>query len=1223
MANHRHLIQALTNSTSVFRQGGHPYYIVTPGFTDRSAGIRLLHELCSLLNKLGFEAYVDTADVSGSLWTPTLTPSIKKAHFAAGRKPIVIYPEVTRGHPMGLGLPVRYALYFPGRYGSGVAVYPEDEIVFKHRDLLYPSGQELHLPIVDLDLFAVPSPAVERDITLVYYNRYNGPLQDHGENVVEISSKHPVPHKETANLYRRAKVMYAYEGATATIEARLCGCPVVLVPNDQKLKAFDEDQTFYGTSGLAWGTEPEALAKAQATVSGYRAEYEATVSRWKEQFIRFIESTQALAEAQPFDDAWPQAVRDYLPGVYTESADLAARADRLKWARIHQQYVQWSQRSTLREIDASIYAEHAANGNMRPLSVVIDHRHSDGNRLADTLDSLFDNLWKPAELVIVAHEPAPEALEGMDGIVWLNVADAPEVWANWQPLQADALLVESGSTLNPAALAEWGLAHLRCPNALMVYADEDVHGATIETSHPFFKPDCNIELLRCMNYLGSATLVNGRAWLQAGRPLFDGALYGVALAWVQRHGRAAIGHIDRILVHSAFRISTGQESQEFNIANQALTQLGVAQRLRPLERWGTWLVEHMPAQDGVGVSLVVPSGPQTGYLRSLLKSLDLFPEPQLKEVIVVCHESDAAEIQQTTEGACSLPVRLVVDPNGEYSHGRRLNMGIEAASGDYILVCDDDTEPLHSAWLQPLLAIAVQADVGCVAPRLIHSKDPNPKVVGGPAFLGIQGTWAPYNGEEGRYEEVGVYSRLQLTQDVSTVAGHFFLVKKSAWQAENGFNAENLGVFFPILDFCLRLNESGMRHVWTPLSNAVHHGGKTIELVKKDARCHIQLAESELTERETLLERWSRQLACDRNYNRHLSLFKPFDIEQDLVIDWEPTRSERPKVLSTTVHSGSGQYRIIEPLHGLQEEGLAQTCVVLPLSGNRQRILQPLEVVRSGCDTLVLQHSLDDGQLTQIPHYRRAMPGLLIVQMVDDLFGEVPEKHPNRQFQSREGHQRMMRALMQSDRLVVTTQTLKDHYDQYVSDVRVVPNTLRDAWFGNRTPPRPRERLRVGWVGAAQHQGDLDMIASVIEATAEEFDWVFMGMCTDRIKPLIKEFHDFVSIAEYPQKVSTLDLDIAIAPLENNIFNRCKSNLRLLEYGAMCWPVVCSDVYPYQTENPPVIRCANDSQQWVKELRKLAGDRELRQKLGFGLNRWVRDNYYYYYQMTNWLEAVK
>jgi len=237
----------------------------------------------------------------------------------------------------------------------------------------------------------------------------------------------------------------------------------------------------------------------------------------------------------------------------------------------------------------------------------------------------------------------------------------------------------------------------------------------------------------------------------------------------------------------------------------------------------------------------------------------------------------------------------------------------------------------------------------------------------------------------------------------------------------------------------------------------------------------------------------------------------------------------------------------------------------MPMAGGAQRILQPLELRRAQPDVLVLQHAVDDGQLSQVRHYKRAAPATLIVQMVDDLLGEVPEQHPNRVFQSREGHQRMVQTLRASDRLVVTTETLLQHYRQYVPDVRLVPNSLDRPWFAldvKREPHRPGQRLRVGWIGAGQHQGDLELIAPIVAEFAAEVDWVFMGMSIDAIKPHLKEFHSFVSIADYPAKMATLNLDIAIAPLQDNLFNRCKSNLRLLEYGAMGWPVVCSDVSP-------------------------------------------------------------
>jgi hypothetical protein len=274
-------------------------------------------------------------------------------------------------------------------------------------------------------------------------------------------------------------------------------------------------------------------------------------------------------------------------------------------------------------------------------------------------------------------------------------------------------------------------------------------------------------------------------------------------------------------------------------------------------------------------------------------------------------------------------------------------------------------------------------------------------------------------GETQGLAEAGVYSRLQLTQDVSAVAGNFFLMKRGEWKAVGGFDESSFSVFNTVLDFCLRLSETGKRHVWTPLTNVLHQGGKTIEWRQRDIQQKILLAEQEVLERKALHAHWAKKLANDPYYNRHLSLMAPFDVEADIVIDWQPKRHDRPRALALPMGSGAGQYRVVEPLNALQDAGIAQTSVVLPFGRGRIRLLQPLELVRAAPDRLILQHSVDDGQLSLIDGFRNAAPDIKIIQTVDDLLGDVSDKHPNHQFQIREGHSRMMQALTKSDRLIV------------------------------------------------------------------------------------------------------------------------------------------------------------------------------------------------------------
>ena len=1185
-----------------------------------------MHELCSVLNQLGYEAYVDSQAVSGNLWTPQLTGAVQAAHCKAGKKPIVVYPEVVKGVPMGLGLPVRYVLNYPGLLG-GDKQYTNGELIYTFQNVFCPGAQRLYLPIVNLKKLSEGRlESHERTEIAYYHNRYTkggGQLRDFGLGALEISATFPDTNEKTLAILKRAKILYSYESSAICLEATLCGCAVVLLPNPICLPTIPESLTEVGDEGVAWGDEPEAVERALRTVAARMPRLVRDLANWQQELNSFITDTQSAAEALPHDKAWPQAVLDRLPFHDLSAKDLAERSSRRKYGRINENYQRWMQRCTLREIDADIYAEHLSSGQLPAIAVLIDHRNAHVNLLADTLDSLGECLGQPHRLTIVSEQPAPEALASDPHIQWLvSAASSLEQGVLDCSATPWTLVLRSGTRLAPQALVEWALATRQWQDADLIYADDDVWMEDGSRSYPNFKSDANMELLRCTNYLGNALLVRQTTWELAGLPIDGPGLYGFALQRMQAHGRRALGHIDTVLSHVSGHLDQAQENQEYLAASKVLVDSGLASSMEPLSRLGTWLV-NFPADANARVSIVIPTGLQTGYLRSLVESLQLYPQPNLGEIILVCAPDQVAEVEYAlSDELPGVPCHVVELEQPEYNHGRALNAGVAKAQCPFVLVCDDDTEMLHANWLANLLGLAQQSDVGCVSPRLMANRGPEARVVGGPMVLGINGSAAPYNGEEGRLEEVGVYSRLHLTQDVGTVAGHCFLFARDRWTQVGGFNEGELALWFPVLDFCLRLSRIGLRHIWTPQSNVLHQGRKTLDSLTRDHRARIRMAERELSEKDALLAQWSAELANDACYNRHLSLYVPFDVESIVVIDWQPKRRERPRLLAVPMTSGAGQYRVIEPLNALQDASIAQTCVVIPEKRGATRILQPLELVRAAPDRLILQHSVDDAQLGQTDRYTLAMPGIQIVQMVDDLLGEVPVKHPNRVFQSREGHQRMIQALKQSDILVVTTEPLRENYRKYVKDVRLVPNALGEQWSGLRKAPEPREKLRVGWIGAAQHKGDLDLVTEVVRELATEVDWVFMGMCTDEIRPYIKEFHGFVSISEYPQTMADLNLDIAIAPLEDNIFNTCKSNLRLLEYGAMGWPVVCSDVYPYRSDAPPVLRCSSDPQEWLRALRQFMGDPELRARMGEELHNWVNAKFALSGLVTRWKESL-
>ncbi|MCW0417378.1 hypothetical protein NB689_003132 [Xanthomonas sacchari] len=128
----------------------------------------------------------------------------------------------------------------------------------------------------------------------------------------------------------------------------------------------------------------------------------------------------------------------------------------------------------------------------------------------------------------------------------------------------------------------------------------------------------------------------------------------------------------------------------------------------------------------------------------------------------------------------------------------------------------------------------------------------------------------------------------------------------------------------------------------------------------------------------------------------------------------------------------------------------------------------------------------------------------------------------------------------------------------------------------------------------------------MVQALAGEVHWVFMGLCPERLRRHVHEVHAGVDFARYPQALAALGLDLALAPLEDNLFNRCKSNLRLLEYGACGYPVVASDLPPYRDGALPVTLVKNRFRDWVNAIRAHLADADARTAAGMALRATVQ-----------------
>lgn len=224
-----------------------------------------------------------------------------------------------------------------------------------------------------------------------------------------------------------------------------------------------------------------------------------------------------------------------------------------------------------------------------------------------------------------------------------------------------------------------------------------------------------------------------------------------------------------------------------------------------------------------------------------------------------------------------------------------------------------------------------------------------------------------------------------------------------------------------------------------------------------------------------------------------------------------------------------------------------------------------------------------------------------------------------------------IRAIEVADLITVTTDILADAYRKYTDNVAVLPNCI-DLSIWQKLPMQ-NDSIRLFWQGGWSHYEDWYEIKDAVRIVMNKYpqcklvlmgfkwDYLLEGIDKDQI-----EYHEWVVTPAYPYKVTILNPDIALIPLRDTEFNRCKSPIKWIEQSALSVPSVTSHVSPYAdiaTEHNGVFIENNDTGAWVAGISMLIEDSILRAKIGGEANRYVRQNFDINRRWVDWKLAYE
>ena len=418
--------------------------------------------------------------------------------------------------------------------------------------------------------------------------------------------------------------------------------------------------------------------------------------------------------------------------------------------------------------------------------------------------------------------------------------------------------IDHDDALDPRALTlmSEAIAASAVPVAV-AYSDEDKIDAAGRHFDVYCKPDFSPELLMTQMYLCHFTVFRTSIVQRVGgfRSEMDGAQdFDLALRLVPELSEDNVVHIPLPLYHwRAWENSTASSIDAKPWAQMATAR---AQSDYLEGRFGGGSVHasatpglnevHPRVKEETRISVVIPTA---GTADS---SGERYVNRAVASVRSAAVHGGLEIIAVTTNTLPEIPGldKQVVYSTQDFNFAEAINIGRGHATGDLLLLLNDDTQMVESKSLERMVELLQDPGVGIVGAKLTY---PNGRLQHVGMILLPTG---PTHARIGKpAADPGYFGSTLTPRNFSAVTAAAMLVRKDVFDVLGGFDTAFARDFNDV-DFCLRAREAGYRVAWTPYAHFVHHEGVSIVRRVPDRR-----------EQALFEDRWSHALHKDPYYS--------------------------------------------------------------------------------------------------------------------------------------------------------------------------------------------------------------------------------------------------------------------------------------------------------------------------------------------------------------------
>ena len=493
---------------------------------------------------------------------------------------------------------------------------------------------------------------------------------------------------------------------------------------------------------------------------------------------------------------------------------------------------------------------HQPGGEAGPkISIVVPLYNTPLNFLEELLDSVVNQTYRNWELCCVAAgqdtavgQHVQARAKADPRIRYQKLTENEGIAGNtnhgFELATGDYIaLLDHDDILHPCAL--WYTAQAIVEQgADFVYTDEATFEGKVENVVLYhFKPDFMLDNLRSNNYICHLTTFSKVLMEQAGggeRAEYNGSQdYDLFLRLTEKAQK--IAHIPHALYY--WRSSPNSTASDISAKTYCI-DAGIAALKAHYARCGVAVddVTLIPGTPGYyktdytmahpgRVSILIPTCDHIRDLETCVESIYARTTYPDFEILLIENNSKEEQTFRSYERMRKEhpdTLKVLTWQGKGFNYSALNNFGARYATGEYLLLLNNDTEVITPGWLEEMVMYAQQKRVGCVGAKLLYPDDTIQHAGVGFGIGGVAGHLHKYFPATSD----GYMGRLNYVQDVYGDTAACLLIRKEIYDEVHGLD-ESYAVAFNDVDFCVRVREAGYTNVFTPFAQLYHYESKS------------------------------------------------------------------------------------------------------------------------------------------------------------------------------------------------------------------------------------------------------------------------------------------------------------------------------------------------------------------------------------------------------------